>query len=191
MNFYHTFRKNDYIKPVVTLTIYWGKNQWDGCTRISDLFPPDTPKEIRAYACDYAINLITPDTIRDFSLFSTELGDVLEFISKSDSETDMKDMISERGDKWFLSREGLNMINKLTGSNIEPVEEDDEVVDMCRAIQALIDEGKGIGREEGIGIGRAEEQNKSLENVIQSIVEDTGASREEAEKQARHLLRIE
>ncbi len=124
-------------------------------------------------------------------MFSTELGDVLEFISKSDSETDMKDMISERGDKWFLSREGLNMINKLTGSNIEPVEEDDEVVDMCRAIQALIDEGKGIGREEGIGIGRAEEQNKSLENVIQSIVEDTGASREEAEKQARHLLRIE
>ncbi len=177
------FAKNDHIKPVITLTIYWGNKEWDACRRISDMFPEETPMEIRSYACDYSINLIDPNTVGDFGAFNTELGDVLEFISRSDCETAMKDMLAERDNKWFMSRDGADIITITTGFKIKPEKESDEVIDMCRAMQALIEEGRTEGR--------TEEKNIALENVILSIMEDTGASRQDAEKQARHLLRME
>ncbi len=150
--FFSRFAKNDHIKPVITLTIYWGNKEWDGCERISDMFPPNTPSEIRKYACDYSINLINPKKVKDFRLFRSELGDVLEFISRSDCETTMKDMLEERDNKWIMSRDGVNVINVMTSSNIEPENEDDEEVDMCRATQALIEEGieKGITKGEDL-----------------------------------------
>ena len=40
--------KTDTVTPVVTITLYWGTKSWDAATRLSDMFPADTPEEISA-----------------------------------------------------------------------------------------------------------------------------------------------
>jgi hypothetical protein len=189
------FAKDDHIIPVVTLTIYWGKEKWDGSLRISDMFPPNTPKEIRNYACDYRVNLITPQTINDFKLFKTELGGVLEFISKSDSTPALKQMVAERNGEWKISRTGVDIMNTMTGSTIKPEHENDEVIEVCKGIQGLIDEGRVEGRVEGRIEGRIEgrgqQKNEDFENVTLSIMEMQNIPRADAEKQARLLLKLD
>ena len=185
--FLSRFAKDDHIKPVITLTIYWGNSEWDGCKRISDLFPDDIPEEIRAYACDYGINLIAPKTVSDFKQFSSELGDVFEFISRSNCDTAMKDMLIERDNNWIMSRDGVNIINVITGSNIKPVNEDDEEVDMCRATQALIEEGI----EQGIEKGRTEGEDlfASLIRIIRDDKDEMDRALSADEKTRQEMYR--
>ncbi len=66
----------------------------------------------------------------------------------------------ERDNNWIMSRDGVNIINVITGSDIKPENEDDEELDMCRATQALIEEGIEQGIEQGIekGIEKGIEQ---------------------------------
>ena len=95
------FAKTDTVTPVVTITLYWGTKTWDAATRLSDMFPADTPDEIRALATDYKLNLVTPENISDFRKLNTELGDMLESIRRCDDSEMFKNMIAERNGHWI------------------------------------------------------------------------------------------
>lgn len=160
------FAKTDRIYPVITLTLYWGTEKWDAPVRLSDMFPPGIPEEIIAYTNDYTINLITPDRISNYRKFSTEIGDVLEFIARSKEVNVMEEMIKERNGKWKLNRKSVNVINIMTGAGIKSQDEEDEEIDMCVATQTLID--KGISQ----GISKGENRLVALLRKIQSNPEE-------------------
>lgn len=136
------------IKPVITLVINFSKNKWDGPKRLSDMFG-DIPPVIRAKINDYELHLIDPHDMDCFNKFHTELGDVLEFIKRQNEEKFLKKMKAEKGNTWRLAQDSVNMINVFTGSNIPTTEKDGGKIDMCRATEALIEEGIGMG----IGMG--------------------------------------
>ena len=48
---------------------------------------------IRKYVNNYEINLITPEEIKDFSKFSSELGIAMEFIQRSSDKEKFYDPI--------------------------------------------------------------------------------------------------
>ena len=54
------FRKEDHIKPVVTLIMYLGSDPWDGPRTLTDMFLPDTDERVLAAISDYRLNLIVP-----------------------------------------------------------------------------------------------------------------------------------
>ena len=161
------FSKEDTVIPVVTLTIYWGKEKWDGCIKLSDMFPRNTPKEIRALATDYKLNLLTPDNITDYKLFHTDIGDVMELIKRSDEPDALEKMAEERNGQWKLENESVLVLNSVINAGIM-VNTQKGYVDMCKATSSLIEkgrmqgliEGRVEGREEGREEGRVEESER-------------------------------
>jgi hypothetical protein len=104
----------------------------------------DIDPRIRDAVSDYKITVIDPHKIDDFRKFHTELGDVLEFIKHQNEENYSKDLIAKKGEGWTLHRDSVNAINVFTGSNL-PIDPEKEEINMCRAIQAVVEEGIQIG----------------------------------------------
>jgi hypothetical protein len=154
------FKKGGKISPVITLVINWGKEKWDGPTKLSEMLVDTTP-EIRSAINDYEIKLIDPYSIDDFSKFNTMLGDVLEIIKNQDADNFLKKEAKEKWPEWKLDVASINTINEFTGANI-PISEVEEggLINMCRMTEALI--------EEGI------EQGTDLVNSLNRILLSTG-----------------
>lgn len=58
------FRKGDRLTPVVTITVYWGIDIWDGPRSLHDMLEKDEPfSDIAKYVADYKLNLIAPSEI--------------------------------------------------------------------------------------------------------------------------------
>jgi hypothetical protein len=76
------FAKTDRLKPVITLTIYWGTEDWDGARSLKELLQ-EVEEPIGSYINDYRLHLIIPKEIHDFEKFRTELGTALYAIAES------------------------------------------------------------------------------------------------------------
>ena len=83
-------------------------------------------------------------------------------------------MVEEDESFKHLSWETANMINQVTGSKMKLRRSKGEV-NVCKAIQGLMEDSKLEGIEEGIGIGRAE-----LINSIKSLMAKMNLSADEA-----------
>ena len=120
-----------------------------------------TSRPLLRFVPDYKINLITPEGLseEDLDKFHTEFRNVMKFIKYSDNKNALRNILEDDESFKSVSRDTANLINVVTKSHFK-ITEDEEVVDMCKAMMEIIEESKaegiGIGREEGIGIGREE-----------------------------------
>lgn len=138
------FSKTDKIRPVITLTIYFGADRWDAPRCLMDMMYP-LPEEVRKYVNDYRLNLIVPSEIRDFSMFSTELKNVLEFIALSENK-DALGALENDSSYEHLSVETVGLINECTSANFL-IQEGEKEVNMCNGLRQLREEGREEGRE--------------------------------------------
>ncbi len=78
------FYKSDKLLPVITLTIYFGADEWDAPTCLHEMFPETDPRLLK-YVADYPIHLLTPAGIRDedFVRFRSEFGLAFKFLKYS------------------------------------------------------------------------------------------------------------
>ena len=158
------FRKEDKLMPVITLVVYFGEESWDGPQSIREML--NTKDEvILSYVQDYKLNLIVPATIRDeeFDKFHTDLGAILQFIKHQSQEDNSWMQDYKRFEQ--VEREAVDVINKLTGTNIN-YEESEEVVNMCRAwdnsMTKAREEGHSVGLKEGHSAGLKEGHSAGL-----------------------------
>lgn len=137
------FAKTDKIMPVITLTVYYGNEHWDGPRCLKDMFRKNIGKEILEVVNDYKLHIIVPTEIEDFSIFKTDFGKAMEFIAASNNPEAVKKI---RANKKFeqVYADTVLLINVCTGSNIK-ISKGEEVVDVCRGIDMI----KAEGREEG------------------------------------------
>lgn len=129
------FAKDDKLIPVVTITLYWKAGAWDGLRSLHEMF--DVQKdEILKYVPDYRMNLIVPDEIKDFELFRTELGTVLEFCQCSNDKIRMRQLIQEKKEEGVrLEKEAYDMLKECFRVEVEEFEEKGEKVDVCKAFE--------------------------------------------------------
>ena len=59
------FRKDDKLTPVITITLYWGADKWDGPRTLHDMLEHSDEALIK-FIPDYHINLVVPEEIDDF-----------------------------------------------------------------------------------------------------------------------------
>lgn len=176
--------KSDKITPIITLVLYWGNEAWDGPKSLYEMFK-ETDLDILRYVNDYHINLIEPKDIKDFSKFRTELGKVLEFINASDSLAKMKEIL-ENNHKYYLHMdlESARMIEAFGKAKIDmkQYEKNKEEVDMCKAIEDMILEGKQEGIQEGIKalIEVAKELGATTDIIEKKVEEKFNLSKDEA-----------
>jgi len=126
------FSKEDKIIPVITLTVYFGSDKWDGPRSLKDMFPADIDEEVLNKVDDYHLHLIIPTEIKDFSKFKTELGKAMRYIAVSEDEEAMEELTK---DEEFnkIGVDTVQLINECTGSDIA-VSEKEEKVNMCKGL---------------------------------------------------------
>ena len=129
--FLSQFRKDDKLTPVITLTLYWGADEWDGPRSIHEMLLP-MKDDLLPYVADYKLNLIVPNEITDFQKFKSSLGAVLAMIKASKDEGEMERLIENNPVYMDLEREAITTIEMFAGVKIN-MEQEEEEMDMCKA----------------------------------------------------------
>lgn len=128
------FKKADKLKPVITLTIYFGTNEWDGPRSLKEMFE-DINQDISKYINDYKLNLIIPKEIKDFQKFKSEFGKVMKYIALADDNKAFEKLAE---DEYYgkLNKETVRMLNECVGETIKCVGMEDGI-DMCKALEDM------------------------------------------------------
>ncbi len=153
------FMKEDKLTPVITLTVYWGADEWDAPRSLHEMFGT-AGRHILKYVNDYKLHLIVPCEITDFEKFRTSMREVLEIIKASGDRKKMKEIIEKNPRYREIENEAVSAINVFTGLKI-PVEKKERKMDMCKAWEDQWLDGKANGRIEG----KAEDTIELLEEI--------------------------
>ena len=183
------FWKNDRLLPVVTLTVYFGSDVWDGALCLKEMYA-DCDEEILKYAADYRVNLIAPILLSDEEIdeFSTSFREIMKYIKYSSDGRKLRNAVNSDERFKSVERQAVDVINAVTNSNVR-YSKGEENVDMCIAIQEIREEGRLEGEREGrlegeiIGIIHADKRRKiPLEDTRRYIIKEYQKSEEEADE---------
>ena len=165
------FYKTDRLTPVVTLVVYFNSSKWDGAKFIHEMIGAKDTRLMK-YVQDYRINLISPTEItpETLKLFSSSLGKVLGYIKYSDDKNKLVSYIKHSSD-MKLDVTAARVINTITKTKID-IPDNAKEIDMCKAIEDLINDSKAEGRTVGRNEGRAELVNSLLNKYSSSTVAD-------------------
>ena len=196
-------KKDDKLKPVITLVIFFSGKRWDGARKLSDLIE-DMDENKRQFFHDYEITIIEPAVMEDeeFDKFDSNLKEVLKFMKYSQDKQKMGELLQSDEEYKRLTVKAAQVINTCAKLGIE-IEEGMEAVDMCQAwddqkkdgiIEGRIEgrrEGRQQGRREGIVgiIKMAINYGGDKEFVIKSLLDNmSGMTVEEAEREYEQYM---
>ena len=142
------FFKTDKLLPVITLTVFLGADEWDAPRTLHEMLQVED-RELLKFIPDYKLNLISPAELNDedFGKFHTELSPVLKYLKYWLNKEKLSNVVNSDPVFRRLSFDSAVMLNTMTNSNIT-IKEDEESIDMCKAIQDLIADGKAEGKAE-------------------------------------------
>ena len=165
------FTKEDKLTPVITLTVYWGCEDWDAPRSLHEMLRI-SDESVLQYVSDYKLNLIAPCEISDFSKFNTSLGPVLQLLRVANDEDAMGNLITTNLAFRELENEAVETINVFAGLNIQP-DEEKEVTDMCKAWDDHYRSGVQNGIQQGIQYTlkalELKKQNLSAEQIAEEL----------------------
>lgn len=178
--------REDRIKPVITLVIYWKAGPWDGPRSLYDMFDP-LDDRIKEYVNDYRLHIIVPDEIEDFEKFGTELGVAFEFISNSNNKEGIE-KIKQNSKFLAVGYETVNLLNVCTNSYIECKEEG--VINVCKGIEDMKSHARQEGHQEGRNVEFVNAIERFAKNVggIQKACDLYGTTVEAYQKAKNSLL---
>lgn len=167
------FRKGDRLTPVVTITIYWGSDVWDGPRSLHDMLEKDEPfSDIAKYVADYKLNLIAPSEIESFDQFHTSVREVLEILKYAGDETGMDQLLHTNPSYQKLENEAVYVINQFVNLGLL-VDETEGETNMCKAWddhkKAGIREGEERGRKAGIREGEERGRKEGKIGILISL----------------------
>lgn len=144
------FWKNDRLIPSITVTVFFGSEEWDGPLSLLDMMDVSDP-EVLSCLNDYSVRLIAPAQMTDGEImkFQSSLREVMLFIKYSKDRENLNRVL-ETNEKRFrrVERRAVDVIEAITNSGIK-YEDDEEAVDMCQAIQEIRREERRLGELEG------------------------------------------
>ena len=144
--------------------------KWKAPKSIHDVFKVDD--NLSKFIPNYHINLIEPYHMSDSDIekLNSDFKALCEYIKFSD-KVDGIDILRRK--KYnIVYRDTKSVINYLTGSKMT-INEDEEMIDMCRAWDEFekrsIEKGKVEGKTEGIAEGKAEGALEKEKNNIKTM----------------------
>ncbi|MBQ8804055.1 MAG: Rpn family recombination-promoting nuclease/putative transposase [Tyzzerella sp.] len=154
------FTKEDKLKPIITLTIYFGAEDWDAPRSLKEMFE-EIDESIMDFVEDYKVHLIVPNEIKDFDKFKTDFGKVMKYIAFS---KDKKALSQLQHDEAFRSVgvETVRLINECTNSNIV-IKDGEEDVDMCEGLKGMLEDAR-LERERDL-IQKALDNGRTIEEI--------------------------
>lgn len=140
--------KEDRLHPIVSVTVYYGEQEWDGPMSLKDMVV-EMPEEIGRIFPDYRLNLIQVRKSEQYKFCNEDVKTVFEI---------SREIFNKNFDKIFqlygnrnVDAELMAIIGMITDSSkFIQQGENKEVRNMCTALEELKDEGRLEGRLEGI-----------------------------------------
>ncbi len=141
------FWADDRLIPSITVTIFFGSEEWDGPLSLFDMMDVSDP-DVLACMDNYHVRLIAPAQMSDEEImkFQSSLREVMLFIKYSKDRENLS-RILEANEKRFreVERRAADVIEAITNSGIK-YDESEEAVDVCQAIQEMRTESESQGR---------------------------------------------
>ena len=180
------FFKEDHIRPIITLVIHFGAEEWDGPLSLHEMMAT-RDMEILSFVENYRIHLIDPAKLTEEELdkFSTSLKEVMGYIKYSKDKEKLLEFLRTDTRKT-IEMNAARVIKMITNTPIE-VSEEMEEIEMCKAIDDLILESESRGRIEGEKKGEAKgmieiclEMNFSKEDILRKLQDKLNISMQQA-----------
>ena len=180
------FLKEDHIKPVITLVIHFGAEEWDGPLSLHEMMPI-RDMEILSYV-NYRIHLIDPAKLTEEELnkFSTSMREVMGYIKYSNNKEKLLDFLRTDTHK-SIEMNAARVIKTITKTPIK-ISEEKEGIEMCQAIEELIAESEARGEVRGKAEGMIEmclEMNIPKKGIIKRLQDKLNISMQQADEYFR------
>ena len=137
------FHAEDKLSPVITITVYWGMDPWDGSRTLKEMFDLELFKEepeILNWMPEYRLPLIVPGEIQQFEKFQTEFGKTMQFINSAKDKGTMRKLLTTDSAYHSPSRTAAKIINEFTGLNLRITDEKEDEIDLCKAWEEQVKE---------------------------------------------------
>ena len=167
------FRKKDRLIPIISLVFYYGSEPWDGPVDLYDMFQLEGTKEeneiLEKYLPNYKINLVDAERLKDVEKFSDDLQVILTMLRYRDSKEELKHYIDENK-KFFQNVDYETSQAMKAFLNMKQIpgeaEHKEEMIDMCKAIQEMYDDGVKDGIQQGVEQGRTELLKEQIQRKL-------------------------
>ena len=149
------FHKDDKLIPVITLVLFFNAGEWDGPRSLFDMLDMSNPI-FEKYAQDYKLHIISPQQIADDELekFHSSLREVIGCIKYSNDKNKLAEFIYDNP-RMNMEVEAARVIETITSVTIEKEKVDSMGnVNMCKAIQEMMQDSRDEGRLVGLTEGR-------------------------------------
>ena len=189
----YSFTKEDRLKPVATLILYWNSENWDGARSLSDMTDFTGNEDIRGLVSDFKLNIVNMSEItHEEELFKDhEVLDVISLYLRRNDKRKFKEYVDEYGKRINLdSMELISVMvasNELKGYVEENASTERSNNQMCKAITELLQDSRNEGKFEAeyTCFKNCLDRGKSYEEA--QIL--SGASDENAEKYHQKWLK--
>ncbi len=175
------FWKEDRLIPSVTLTVYFGCEEWDGPLSLFDMMDVADPR-ILSCMDDYHVRLIAPALMTDKEIlkFQSNLREVMLFTKYSKDKDRLQEVLENHGDRFReMERRAVDVIEVITNTGLK-YDEKEGKVDVCQAIQEMRTESERIGEQRGEQKGELKKAKESARNFynlgvkVETIAEGIG-----------------
>ena len=163
------FGKSDRLVPVITLVVYFGAKEWDAPITLHEMLA-DTDESVLSLVPDYRINLICPANLtpQELDKLTSRFREAMLFLKYSENKAKLEEIVNNDPAFQKLDRDTAMMLGALTKTKIETTGEGD--VNMCLAIQEMVEESRAEGRAEGRAAGRAEGRAEERADSVRAVV---------------------
>lgn len=200
-DFKYRYRQDDYLEPILNLTLYWGRKKWKKPLALRDMMGNvDTlPEKLRHLVGDYHVHMVSMRFIPDEDLkkMDSDLKYVLGIMKHTASRKQYEGYIWENREYFSrIPKSAVDVIDACT--HIRDIrnylqytfnpESGEEETDMCKALKQIERHAmkKGIKQGERRGIKRGEKrgQRQGVLMTLISLVNDGLLQLEEAARRA-------
>lgn len=171
------FWAEDRLIPSITVTVFFGSEEWDGPLSLFDMMDVSDP-EVLACMDNYHVRLIAPAQMADEEImkFQSSLREVMLFIKYSKDKENLSRVLAANERRFReLERRAADVIEAITNLGIK-YDESEEVIDVCQAIQEIRMEERKIGEQDG-ELKKAKEDARNFYNLgvdIEKIAQGVG-----------------
>lgn len=185
-------KKNDKLKPVLTIVFYHGTEEYDGCRTLHDMLNFEKENEIfRQYISNYHINLITLADLTEDN-FQTGVRELIGFLKRSKDKAELQKYCIDNAERIQEMDEDTYdtisiMIDQPEFAKRKELYKEGKKINMCKAMADwkadILKEGIEQGIQRGIrafildNLDEGISEEKIVEKLQKRFLLDEGAAR--------------
>lgn len=183
------FTKMDRLRPCITLILYYGED-WDGARDLYGILDfTDIPQELREKVNNYCIYVCEVRKLENTDVFQTDIKQVFDCIRYAENPEKLRELVMSDPAYRELDEDTYDVIAEYTKTTelmkVKSYGREGDKINMCGAIEKLIQDGRMEGLNQGIEQG--------IEQGAKALIEtctELGSMREETLERLMTKLHI-